>query len=244
MKQEPDPEKAPASAFDAEAAAPDGASSIGRRRFLASGASLVALSSASLVFAKANALAVQSASNPMLVPGLPARAYGERSSFESVSRSAADSHSLTPLQDLHGIVTPSSLHFERHHNGVPVIDPAAHRLLVHGLVARPLFFTVDDLQRFPSVSRYGVQSCFLERRSPRSLTRPSWNDLNDRPSSPSGCRHWRSLLRQSRRSRTQAEAKLLRGCSKGPRRSMKHGERSPTFDELSAFFAKISSDPN
>jgi sulfane dehydrogenase subunit SoxC len=66
---------------------------------------------------------------------------------------------LTPLQDLHGVVTPSSLHFERHHNGVPAIDPSRHRVLVHGLVARPLFFTVDDLQRFPSVSRLAFIEC-------------------------------------------------------------------------------------
>ena len=159
MNQEPDPEKLRQPALDAETAPADGASNIGRRQFLAGGASLLALSSTSLMFTRANALAVQSASDPMLVPGLPARAYGERSPFESVSRSAAGSHSLTPLQDLHGIVTPSSLHFERHHNGVPVIDPSAHRLLVHGLVARALFFTVDDLHRFPSVSRLAFIEC-------------------------------------------------------------------------------------
>ncbi|HSE60273.1 MAG TPA: sulfite dehydrogenase, partial [Nitrospiraceae bacterium] len=84
---------------------------------------------------------------------------GERSHFESATRSAGDSHSLTPLQDLHGIITPSSLHFERHHNGVPAIDPSQHRLLVHGLVARPVMFTMDELQRFPSVTRLAFIEC-------------------------------------------------------------------------------------
>ncbi len=44
------------------------------------------------------------------------------------------SFSLTPLQDLHGIITPNGLHYERHHGGVPTIDPSEHRLMVHGLV--------------------------------------------------------------------------------------------------------------
>lgn len=67
--------------------------------------------------------------------------------------------SRTPLQSLHGIITPSGLVFERHHAGVPDIDPAAHRLLVHGLVERPLSFTMDDLVRFPSVSRVHFLEC-------------------------------------------------------------------------------------
>ena len=33
--------------------------------------------------------------------------------------------SLTPLQDLDGIITPNGLHYERHHAGVPAIDPAS-----------------------------------------------------------------------------------------------------------------------
>ena len=67
--------------------------------------------------------------------------------------------SLTPLQDLHGIITPGGLHYERHHAGVPAIDPAQHRLLIHGLVARPLMFTMDDLLRLPSVSRIHFMEC-------------------------------------------------------------------------------------
>ncbi|MBV8682172.1 MAG: sulfite dehydrogenase [Caulobacteraceae bacterium] len=65
----------------------------------------------------------------------------------------------TPLQDLQGIITPNGLHFERDHGGVPAIDPDQHRLMVHGLVERPLIFTMDDLTRFPSVSRLYFIEC-------------------------------------------------------------------------------------
>ena len=55
-------------------------------------------------------------------------------------------------------MTPADLHFERHHAGVPVVDPGTYRLFVHGMVDRPLTFTLDDLKRFPAASRI----CFLE----------------------------------------------------------------------------------
>jgi sulfane dehydrogenase subunit SoxC len=64
-----------------------------------------------------------------------------------------------PLQDLDGIITPNGLFYERHHGGVPTIDPAQHRLMLHGLVERPLIFTVDDLRRFPSESRIHFLEC-------------------------------------------------------------------------------------
>ena len=85
--------------------------------------------------------------------------YGKRSSFETALRTHNPTRSLTPLQDLHGIVTPSSLHFERHHNGVPVIDPNRHRLLIHGLVEHPLIFSINELMRFPAVSRLAFIEC-------------------------------------------------------------------------------------
>jgi sulfane dehydrogenase subunit SoxC len=59
---------------------------------------------------------------------------------------------------LYGIITPSALHFERHHAGVPEIDPNKHPLLLHGLVAEPIVYTLADLRRLPSVSRI----CFIE----------------------------------------------------------------------------------
>jgi sulfane dehydrogenase subunit SoxC len=69
------------------------------------------------------------------------------------------SWSFTPLQDLSGVVTPNGLFFERHHGGVPDIAPDAHQLAVHGLVKQPLLFTMDDLVRFPSVSRFHFLEC-------------------------------------------------------------------------------------
>lgn len=99
---------------------------------------------------------------PILSP-----AYGQPSRHEAgVVRTALPdsptptaSASFTPLQNLHGIITPSGLVFERHHAGVPDIRPAQHRLLVHGLVDKPLVFTMDDLLRFPSVSRIHFLEC-------------------------------------------------------------------------------------
>ena len=98
--------------------------------------------------------------------GDPRRVYGERSPFEKSARSFGGSNiavttgsSRTPLQDLYGIITPSSLHFERHHSGVPTLDPAQHELLLHGQVERPLKFSMEELRRFPSVSRVHFIEC-------------------------------------------------------------------------------------
>jgi sulfane dehydrogenase subunit SoxC len=96
--------------------------------------------------------------------GAPMRPYGARSPYEKSMRLSnsplkTTGASLTPLQDLNGTITPSSLHYERHHSGVPAIDPEKHELLIHGLVERPLVFKVDDLKRLPSVSRTHFLEC-------------------------------------------------------------------------------------
>src|SRR5208282_4813449 len=69
------------------------------------------------------------------------------------------STSRTPLGALDGIITPNGLFYERHHAGVPTIDPAQHRLMLHGLVKTPIVFSVDDLRRFPSVSKIYFLEC-------------------------------------------------------------------------------------
>lgn len=103
--------------------------------------------------------------DPTKVLGAPVRPYGERSRFEKSARAVAGtptlyaSFSRTPLQDSHGIITPSSLHFERHHGGVPDIDPRRHRLLIHGMVDRPLVLTMDEIRRLPTVSRIYFLEC-------------------------------------------------------------------------------------
>jgi sulfane dehydrogenase subunit SoxC len=72
---------------------------------------------------------------------------------------------LAPLQDFDGIITPSDLHFERHHAGVPEIDPARYMLLVHGMVERPMVFTLADLKRYPSRSQIYFIECSGNGRS-------------------------------------------------------------------------------
>src|SRR5215471_18575603 len=93
--------------------------------------------------------------------------YGSRSHFEKTTRffnqntkvPLEEASSRTPLHDTYGVITPSSLHFERHHSGVPDLDPSVHTLTVHGLVDRPLVFGVDELKRLPSVSRIHFLEC-------------------------------------------------------------------------------------
>jgi hypothetical protein len=105
----------------------------------------------------------------MKAPGDPvgSQLYGTPSPFEkgvvrNVPRNAAQylsAASRTPLQDLDGIITPNGLFYERHHGGVPAIDPAQHRLMLHGLVDKPLIFTMDDISRFPTESRIHFLEC-------------------------------------------------------------------------------------
>lgn len=65
----------------------------------------------------------------------------------------------TPLQKLRGAITPNGLHFEVHHGGRPEIDPEQHRLMIHGLVERPLQFDLASLDRYPMVSRVHFIEC-------------------------------------------------------------------------------------
>jgi sulfane dehydrogenase subunit SoxC len=97
--------------------------------------------------------------------GAPISGYGNRSRFEKAVRFLGNPRtpqataSFTPLRESQGIITASSLHFERHHSGVPDLDPAVHTLTIHGLVNRQLVFTLDELKRFPSVSRIFFIEC-------------------------------------------------------------------------------------
>jgi sulfane dehydrogenase subunit SoxC len=97
-----------------------------------------------------------------------ARPYGAPSQFEKnlqrrespgLTRVGASSVSFTPLQGLFGIVTPSGLHFERHHQGWWDIDPHQHRLMVMGMVSEAKVYTMEDLMRLPSVSRMHFIEC-------------------------------------------------------------------------------------
>ncbi len=91
--------------------------------------------------------------------------YGSRSQFENEVRwryptaSPDSSWSMTPLASGQGIMTPSGLHFERHHGGIPTIDPRTHELILHGMVNQPMRFTMDDLKRLPAVSKIHFIEC-------------------------------------------------------------------------------------
>jgi len=104
----------------------------------------------------------------MLGPGVGDRTYGNPSHFESdmkrrtvpwLTASAESSISFTPLQYQHGIITASGVFFERYHAGRPTVDPAGHKLMIHGMVDRPLLLTMDDIKRFPSESRIHFIEC-------------------------------------------------------------------------------------
>ena len=133
-----------------------------RRLFLQGGAA--ALAGATLLTARAAPPDVPAS---MKTPGAPMRGYGERSPHEAQVQRVVNTTpgttgtggSRTPLEALEGIITPSSLHFERHHSGVPDIDPAQHQVLIHGLVERPLIFSMDALARYPLVSRIHFLEC-------------------------------------------------------------------------------------
>ncbi len=146
----------------------------GRRRFLKESAALAGLA----VGAVGSASGQTPGTEKQVDPKTP---YGERSRFVSSARTAreypshtpypsrimdaADALIVTPLQDSAGIITPSPLHFVVYNAGYgyprlhPDIDPRQHRLLIHGLVDRPLIFTMEELQRLPSVSRTHFLEC-------------------------------------------------------------------------------------
>lgn len=94
--------------------------------------------------------------------------YGKPSRYEAnvqrrqspgLTQTKQASVSFAPLQSLFGIVTPSGLHFERHHQGWWDIDPSQHRLMVNGMVKTAKVFTMDEIMRLPSVSRFHFIEC-------------------------------------------------------------------------------------
>jgi sulfane dehydrogenase subunit SoxC len=113
--------------------------------------------------------------DPTKVPGQPYKEVGERSAFVRPRRLVDPrglSYSLTPLQDLDGIITPADLHFERHHAGIPQIDPRRYRLLIHGMVDRPTRYTLDELLRFPQTGQLYFIECSGNGRAGYRNTRP------------------------------------------------------------------------
>jgi len=125
---------------------------VSRRDLLAGAAGVVALGTTSAMQAPTP--------DTTKVRGKPSRALGQRAATEKIQRQARGVNSSgTPHQDLYGTITPSDLHFERHHGGVPEIDPKNYSLLIHGMVERPMVFSLADLKRFPAVSRVHFLEC-------------------------------------------------------------------------------------
>jgi len=148
-----------------------------RRRFLREGGALLGGTVIASGLAGGEALAASESSDNlppnvpewMKTPGDPmgSQPYGTPSRFEKdvIKNIPKDlpqylsASGRTPLQDLDGIITPNGLFYERHHGGVPTIDPAEHRLMLHGLVDKPLIFTMDEIRRFPSESHIYFLEC-------------------------------------------------------------------------------------
>ena len=153
----------------------------GRRRFLTRGVAVGAMASGAL---GVSAVAAQAA-EPMpldvapwqTLPGTPAGGYGQPSGFEKTVRHIVKPYgdlapgtgpTFSPIEALEGTITPSGLHFVRNHNGVPDIDPVQHRLMLHGLVKRPMIFSVAELLRYPTITRTYFLEC--AGNSSRALT--------------------------------------------------------------------------
>jgi sulfane dehydrogenase subunit SoxC len=108
-------------------------------------------------------------SNLALGRALPETEYGMPSRYEAhvrrrrtdvlVNRQNFSDWSMTPLHQQHGTLTPNGLIYERHHSGVPDIDPQQHRFAIHGMVRKPLLFTMADLMKYPSVTRFHFMEC-------------------------------------------------------------------------------------
>lgn len=146
---------------------------LNRRGFLGA----AGLAGASVALSAKSAIAEAAKPDPLITEvqdwarylgdGVDKKPYGIPSKFEKhvirrdvswLTASPESSVNFTPLHELEGIITPSGLCFERHHSGVAEIEPAKHRLMIHGLVDKPLVFTMDDIKRMPRINRI----CFLE----------------------------------------------------------------------------------
>jgi len=145
--------------------------SAGRREFLRGGAAIagaVAATGTGVTLVRAEKLEVPQ-SNKEMGGIIEPKVYGLPSKYEAhVKRNRTDvfvnkqnwsDWSMTPLQDQLGIITPNGLFFERHHAGIPDIDPARHVIAVHGMVKQPMKVSIDDIVRYPSISRFHFLEC-------------------------------------------------------------------------------------
>ena len=112
----------------------------------------------------------------------------------TVSEATRSRSLMSPLQDQEGIITPASLHFmDEHGFEFPDIDPRQHRLMIHGMVDRPLMLTMEDLRRLPSVSRVHSIECnsngdpyLAERTAPHATPQDVYGEYS--------CSEWTGVL--------------------------------------------------
>src|SRR5258707_2397064 len=167
----------------------------GRRRFLKGGAA-----AAGLAMGAGKVVAADATANDMAYSKKDLIAYGERSHFVTSIREPVPGrmspdafglvfHVTTPLQDSVGIITPSSLHYVATHRGsfVPDIDPKQHRFMIHGMVDRPLVFSMDDLKRLPYVTRVHFLECLGNRSGGKAKTVQDTHGLTS-------CSEWTGVL--------------------------------------------------
>jgi sulfane dehydrogenase subunit SoxC len=167
-----------------------------RRRFLKRSAALAGIA--------VGAIGSASGQNQNWAPGyepdIPKdlREYGQPSRYAKVGRTSnpalnrATDDIHTPLQDTMGIITPSALHYTvSHGSAVPDIDPRQHRLMIHGMVDRPLIFTMEELKRFPSVSRIHFIECAYNGSPPE---RKSADATVQRTHGQTSCSEWTGVL--------------------------------------------------
>src|SRR5271168_2045360 len=167
----------------------------GRRRFLKGGAA-----AAGLAMGAGKVVAADATTNDMAYSKKDLIAYGERSHFVTSIREPVPGrmspdafglvfHVTTPLQDSVGIITPSSLHYVATHRGsfVPDIDPKQHRFMIHGMVDRPLVFTMDDLKRLPYVTRVHFLECLGNHSGAKAKTVQDSHGLTS-------CSEWTGVL--------------------------------------------------
>ena len=143
----------------------------GRRTFLAAAAAAAGIGGLPRIAGAAappGAVERPVPADPTKIQGTPTNddgGYGSRSQFESEARwrfgtpTKESSWTMTPLEHGMGIITPSGLHFERHHGGITTIDPSRHTLLVHGMVEQAKKYSMADIHRFPSISRTMFIEC-------------------------------------------------------------------------------------
>ena len=148
--------------------------SLNRRHFLTGGMAAGAGLGTALALSGKKALAGDSAIMDLpdwsiyLGDGVDASPYGLPSSYERdvvrrnvpwLTADPVSSVNFTPIHALDGFVTPNGVCFERHHAGAIDVDPARYRLMIHGMVDKPLVFTIDDLMRFPRVNKFYFLEC-------------------------------------------------------------------------------------